>query len=230
MPIDIKPTGKSISLEELVKQQKPVSIAKMNISAPKKEENAEEPKENGEKKRDRFYLPVLYINDPTQWESKPLSERKHFTPEVAKDTCVGNCCGVEGLRAGCCQLDPDDIEHVLGPVDEDWIKKTIKWFKNKGISLTRHDIVIDFEEGKLIGRTFFNDHEVFKSPDSYPILRIQANGQRFACKFLNVYNGMCTIYPVRPGMCSSYLCAYVKSNFLVKTENHPNTYKKIDPK
>lgn len=180
-----------------------------------------------DKKRARFYLPVLRINDPTQWESKPLSERKHFTDDEAKKTCLGNCCGVEGLRAGCCQLDPDDIEHVLGPVDEDWIKKTIKWFRKKGINVTRHDIVIDYEEGKLIGQQFFHDHEVFKSPDSYPILRIQASGIRFACKFLNVHNGMCTIYEQRPNMCRDYYCGFVKANYLVRTHNHPNSYKKI---
>ena len=229
MPIDIKPSRKSLNLEDLMKQQKPVSFPKVNVSSKKNEEDDQDAL-TGEKKRDKFYLPVLYINDPTQWESKPLSERQHFTSDIAKKTCLGNCCGVEGLRAGCCQLDPEDLEHVLGPVDEDWIKKTIKWFRKKGINVTRHDIVIDYEEGKLIGRAFFNDHAVFKSPDSYPILRIQANGLRFSCKFLNVHNGMCTIYEQRPNMCRDYLCSYVKANFLVKTHNHPNTYKKVDNK
>lgn len=227
MPIDIKPTGKSISLEELLKKENPVSLPEKNISSKEIKEETEQTNKEQEKKYDRYYLPVLYINDQTQWESKPVSERKHFTPEVAKKTCLGNCCGVKGLRAACCQLDPEDLEHVLGPVDEQWIKKIIKWFKNKGINVTRHDIVIDYEEGKIIGRTFFNDHPVFKSPDSYPILRMQINGMRFCCKFLNVQNGMCTIYEQRPDMCRNYLCAYVKANFLVKTQNHPNTYKKI---
>lgn len=225
MPFEIKPTQKTISLDDLLKKSKPVTLPKVTSVAKSEAEEEENPEES--KKKAKFYLPVLYINDPTQWESKPLSKRKHFTDEVAKETCLGNCCNVKDLKAGCCQLDPDDIEHVLGPVDEDWIKRTIKWFKGKGINVTRHDIVIDYEEGKLIGRKFFNDHQVFKSPDSYPILRIQANGQRFACKFLNVHNGMCTIYEHRPNMCRDYLCAYVKANFLVRTHNHPNTYKKI---
>lgn len=226
MPLDIKPTGKTISLEDLLQKQKPVSLTKTSVSAPKPSIIPEEMDEN-DPRRNRFYLPVLHINKATEWESKPLSERKHFTPEVAKQTCVGSCCGHEGLKAGCCQLDPDDLEHVLGPVDEEWIKKAIKWFRGKGINVTRHDLVIDYEEGKLIGRTFFNDHDIFKQPDSYPILRIQANGIRFACKFLNVENGMCTIYEQRPKMCRDYLCEYVKSNFLIKTPDHPNTYQKV---
>lgn len=224
MPIDIKPTGKSLSFDDLIStvaKEKPIEREKKN---PKPQEDPDKP----QAKRDKYYLPVLYINDPTQWESKPSSERQHFTSEVAKATCLGNCCGVEGLAAGCCQLDPDDLEHVLGPVDEEWIKSTIKWFKKKGINVTRHDIVVDYEEGKLLGQTFFNDHAVFKSPDSYPFLRIQASGMRFACKFLNVHTGMCTIYEQRPNMCRDYLCQYIKKSFFVKTKEHPNTWAKID--
>lgn len=188
-----------------------------------------EPVPEDDKKTARFYLPVLRINDPSQWNSLPMSERVHFTDEQAKKTCVGTCCGVEGLKAACCQLDPDDIEHVLGPVNEEWIQKTIRWFKKKGINVTRHDIVIDYEEGKLIGQAHFRGpgSAVFQQPDSYPILRIQASGVRFACKFLNVSNGMCTIYEQRPDMCKDYYCGYVKATFTVRTKQHPNTYKKL---
>lgn len=246
MPLNIKPSNYSVSIEEMQaleekkKKEERASAtdarspnragmrAKATTSTLAAENNGQYDEEGGgQKKKDRFYLPVLYINDPTQWESKPLSERKHFTDDIAKDTCLGNCCNVEGLSAGCCQLDPDDMEHVLGPVDEEWIKATIKWFKKKDINVTRHDLVIDYEEGRLTGQRFFNDHEVFKRKDTYPILRIQASGIRFACKFLNVQTGKCTIYQQRPEMCRNYYCSYIKSNFLVKTQNHPNTYKKI---
>lgn len=235
MKLNIGSNQRSLTLEELSLLDKSKgksyetepsdkSIALVSKSLPPKEKD---PDDGTGYKRDRFYLPILNLNDPKQWESKPLSERKFFTDTVAKETCVGNCCGVEGLSAGCCQLDPDDIEHVLGPVDEVWIKKTIKWFNKKGLAYTRHDIVIDFEEGKLIGQTFFKDHPVFSRKETYPILRIQASGVRFACKFLNVLNGKCTIYLQRPDMCSRYLCSYVKTNFLVRGESHPNTYKKV---
>ena len=99
--------------------------------------------------------------------------------------------------------------------------------KKKGRPYTIHDIVIDFEEGKLTGKQFFNGHDVFKRKETYPILRIQASGTRFTCKFLNAYNGKCTIYKQRPSMCSDYLCTYVKTNFLVRGATHPNTYKKL---
>jgi len=181
--------------------------------------------------KDRFHLPVLHINDPTQWESQPLENRLRFTDEVAYKTCLGNCCGVEGLKAGCCQMDPDDMEHVLGPLDEGWIKATVEWLRKKGITATRSDVVIDFEEGKVIGERFFNGDRkaVFLSEESYPILRFQVIGPRFACKFLNPDNGKCTIYEQRPKMCRGYLCQYVKANFLVRTDpvNHPHTYTKF---
>lgn len=180
------------------------------------------------KKDNKYYLPVLYINDPTMWDSKPKSERRHFTDNVAMETCMSNCCGIPGVKNVCCQLDPDDLEHVLGPLDEKWIKKTIKWFKKRDLNVTREDIVIDEEEGRLIGESFFGGHDVFKSSESYPFMRIQVHGPRFACKFLNVKNGLCTIYEIRPDMCRDYLCQFVKKNFLIRTKSHPNTYKCID--
>jgi len=222
--IEIKSSGRTLDISSVLNSNEEVYE---NPIKEKKEKRTYEQKRES-KKEARYYLPVLYLNDPTQWESKPLSERKHFTDEVAKNTCLGNCCGHEGLKSGCCNLDPDDLEHVLGPIEEEWIKKTIKSFKTKGMSLGRHDLVIDLEEGKLIGSKFFNDHPVFNSPDSYPMLRIQANGVRFACKFLNVSSGMCTIYEQRPNMCRDYLCQYVRKNFLVRLSNSPNKYIKLE--
>lgn len=179
--------------------------------------------------KNRFHLPVLHINDPTQWPSQPLESRLHWTDKVAYNTCLGNCCGVEGLKAGCCHMDPYDMEHVLGPLDEEWIKKIVAWLRKRGIMATRADVVIDYEEGKIIGENFFNGERkaVFLSEDSYPILRFQVAGPRFACKFLNIDNGKCTIYEERPDMCRGYLCQYVRSHFLVKTPTKPNTYTKL---
>ena len=179
-----------------------------------------------ERKRNKFYLPVLYINDATMWPSLPVSERKNFTDQVAYDTCLGNCCGVKDLKGACCQLDPDNIEHVLGPVDEPWIKRIIKVLRKNGQTVSRRDIVIDLEEGKLIGDKFFHSHPVFHSPNSYPMLRFQVYGPRFACKFFNSVTAKCTIYEHRSDMCSSYLCNYVKTNFMIKTKDHPNRFVK----
>lgn len=186
--------------------------------------------QKGPAKSDRFHLPVLYLNDPTQWPSQPKENRIRFTDEVAYNTCLGNCCGVEGLKASCCQMDPDDMEHVLGPVDEEWIVDIVKWLRRKDISATRADVVIDFEEGRIIGEKFFNGERkaIFMSKDTYPILRFQVHGPRFACKFLSPVNGKCSIYQQRPEMCKKFLCQYVRSNFLIRTDpvNHPNTFTK----
>lgn len=176
----------------------------------------------------RFHLPVLYINDINQWPNKPKTEKRLLTDELAEKTCLSNCCGVEGLNSACCRLDPDDLEHVLGPLegkqrgiknpDERWVETIVRWFNKNGVKYKRSDIVIDFEEGKEIGLKFFNDHEIFRRKESYPMLRFQVDGPRFACKFLNNTNGKCTIYHMRPQMCRSYVCRFISSNFLVKNK------------
>lgn len=181
------------------------------------------------KKENRFYLPVVYLNHMDMHPPKPNSERQHWTDEKAMETCLGNCCGIPGAKSMCCRMSPDNLEHVLGPIDEKWIKKIVEWFNKRDIVVTRHDIVIDYEEGKLIGQNFFNGNAVFEKKDSYPIMRIQAEGPHFACKFLNNMTGKCNIYPMRPTpMCDTYLCGYVKSNFFVRSKEKPNTWAKID--
>ncbi len=186
-------------------------------------------KDNVEKEvsNNRFYLPVLHLNDSSSWPSKKNSERKHWTDEKAFETCVGNCCNVEGLKAACCQLDPDDLEHVLGPITEDDIKLIVQKLSKNGSTVKRSDVAIDYEEGKILGEKFFGNHKVFQDKKSYPMLRLQVNGPRFSCKFLSSETGKCGIYSHRPKMCKSYLCQFVQSNFLIRTKNNPNTFKKL---
>lgn len=212
---------RTISLEDLEKEE---SLTSQPQEVPSPSSSISPDELRALKKENKFYLPVLKINHHDMWPPKPRSERTHFTDKVAKETCLSNCCGVPGLKSACCRMDPNDLEHVLGPLDEDWISRIIKWFKKKDINVTRQDIVIDHEEGQIIGRNLFNGHPIFEDPKSYPILRFQVDGPRFACKFLNNQTGMCNIYEQRPGMCRTYLCSYVKSNFFVKTKERPNTW------
>lgn len=209
-------SGRTLTVEEIMEMNKDVVEASpINpITFEKDDDN-------------KWYLPRLNINDPAMWPPQPLDKRKHFTDKAAYETCLGNCCGVPGLKAGCCHLDPDDIEHVLGPLDQEWISSTIAWFRKQGIMFGRANFVVDFEEGCHIGDKFFNGHPVFKSKNSYPFLRFKVDGPRFSCIFLNEESGKCSIYEKRPPMCRNYLCSFVKSNFLVRTPEHPNTYKKI---
>lgn len=209
MELKINRTITLAELEELEKEAK-------------KKENKESKKIEG-----RFHLPVLYLNDPTQWEMASPENMRVFSPDISEKTCVGNCCGHEGLKSGCCHVDPTDLEHVLGPVDEKWIKRIIQWFSFKQIFFKREDIVIDYEEDKIIGEMFFRGHEIFSSKSSYPMLRWQVTGPRFACKFLSTVTGRCTIYAERPQMCEDYFCSYLKANFLLKTREHPNRYVKL---
>lgn len=217
---------KSLSIDEMMQLDKDSTSTKP-ITTDHKVSN----KETGEfAANEKYYLPVLNINHRQQWEPKPLSERKHFTDEVAMETCLGNCCGVEGLKGACCHLDPIDLEHVLGPVSEECIKDIIKFFRKKGLNYSRQDVVIDFEEGKIIGDTLFKDapnNQIFHEPKAYPILRFQALGPRYSCKFMNPQTYKCQIYEVRPKMCSTYYCNYITTNFLVKTKAHPNRWRKL---
>jgi len=210
-------TSRTISIEEL---------EAIEQTGKKTEKKREENRKKTSEKIDKFHLPVLRLNDATEWPSLPKEERKLLTDDLSTTTCVGNCCGINGLKSSCCKIDPYALEHLLGPVTETCIKNIIKHFKSKNIHYKREDIVIDYEEGKLIGQKFFNGHEVFNSASSYPILRFQISGPYFSCKFLSD-TGFCTIYHSRPTMCRDYLCEYILTNFLVKTKNHPNRYEKI---
>lgn len=212
--------GRVLSPEDFPSEDAPVSDA-----------NPQKKKEEGKERVGRFYLPVLNLNKPEHWDPLPAEERRHFTDHVAAETCLHNCCGYPGLKSACCTLDPSDLEHILGPVDEKWVKKMVKWSREHGQPLaTRADIVIDFEEGKVIGETHFGGHRIFKSPESYPMIRIQVMGPRFCCKFLNSTSGKCMIYEHRPDMCRNYYCGYVQTRFLVRTKAHPNRYVKMDGK
>ena len=111
-----------------------------------------------------------------------------------------------------------------------YVKDIVKWFRKKGLNFSRQDIVIDYEEGVVIGDTLFKDspnNAVFKDKKAYPFLRFQVLGPRYVCKFMNPTTYKCTIYEVRPNMCRTYYCGYVMSNFLVKTKNHPNRWQKV---
>jgi Fe-S-cluster containining protein len=177
--------------------------------------------------KNKYYIPTLYINDPTLWVPQPREKRRMFTSEVAEQTCLGNCCGVEGLKAACCYIDTNDLEHVLGPVEEEWIKNIIRWFNKKDIYYKRSNIVIDFDEGTYIGENFFNGHQVFQSRQSYPMMRMQVVGPRMACIFLNTETGRCTIYHQRSDMCVFYYCQYCKTNFSLKELEETKFLRKI---
>lgn len=183
----------------------------------------------------RFYLPVLYLNDKKQWSQKET--KTPFTNKVSEEVCLSKCCGVDGLKSACCILDLEHTEHVLGPVDEHWVAEMIKKSRSIHQKMTREDLVIDQEEGEIVGATFFNARKtseddveggskqnVWFDKRSYPMMRYQVFGGRLSCKFLNTKNGKCTIYENRPMMCKSYYCSYVEANFL--TNNVPKNKRK----
>jgi Fe-S-cluster containining protein len=216
LPLNIKKTIVKLTPEESseVKQQLENFETKDEVVIEKKLIN-------------KVHLPVLNLNRKEDWKSAPLSKRKHLTDEVAAKECMSNCCGYEGLAAGCCQLDPENLEHVLGAVTKEDISRILRKLKKVMPGIERSDIVIDKEEGMLIGRTFFNGHDVFNQDTSYPMLRFQAYENRFICKFLNPKTKRCGIYEFRPDMCKNFFCQYIKKNFLIRTKDNPNTYSKI---
>lgn len=208
---------KSIKIEDLEKLE-PIQDENYSVAPTEKLDKKEL---QALKKENKYYLPVLRLNDPAFWPEKKNSEKRHLTDAIAAETCLSNCCGHPGVKSACCRMDPDDLEHVLGPVDEKSIKRLIKWFAAKGITMKREDIVIDFEEGKIIGEKLFNGHQIFERKESYPIMRFQVEGPRYACKFLNQTTGHCSVYPVRPDpMCVTYYCRYIKANFHMNSKGY----------
>ena len=218
---------KKVDKDEILKPAFQPYESKTSETKNQTDTNQEEYKLPEKKVKNKFHLPVLNINKKDYWESQSVKDRKHFTNEVAAKTCLGNCCGYEGLSAGCCQLDLEDLEHVLGSVDEEDIKKLLLHLKKTQPGIKREDIVIDKEEGMLLGRKFFDDHPVFKEDQSYPMLRIQVFGPRFVCKFLSTKTFMCTVYNHRPQMCVDYYCNFIKANYLLRTKDKPNTWQKV---
>ena len=210
---------KTLSLDDLIKLDQEKSDNNGDITAHEEE---------GQDVDNKFYLPVLSMNESDFWPSLPKSQRSLLTKEKLRGVCTKSCCGHEGIYSGCCRFDPDDLENLPGPISEKWIKSFIKNAKKKGQILKREDIIIDFEEGQIIGNAFFGGNKLFKEKALYPILRFQAHGPRFACKFLNLNSGACSIYNQRPDKCKHYYCEYLKRNFLIKTDNSTNTYKMID--
>lgn len=184
---------------------------------------------NNEKKlRSKIHLPILYLNKEEEWKPAPLSERRHLTDKVAHEVCGSNCCGYKDLAAACCQISPENLEHILGAITKEDISRLLKQLKKSIPTIEKSDIVIEREEGMLIGKTFFEGHDIFNQKTSYPMLRFQIYENRFICKFLNPKTKQCTVYSARPDMCRDYFCRYIKSNFLVRTPSNPNIYKKVD--
>lgn len=227
----IKVERKKVETEEV----SPTTFIPFSAQLSKTESDTNNPtQESGENKEipkkkvlNKYHLPVLNINKPDYWPSLPLKDRRHLTDKVAVESCLGNCCGYEGLNAGCCQLDTEDLEHVLGSVSEEDIERLLKHLRKVLPGIKRDDIVMDIEEGKLFGRQFFNDHPVFKAEQSYPMMRLQSFGPRFVCKFLSLETFKCTVYNHRPDMCRGYYCQWMKSSFLIRTKDRPNTWQKI---
>jgi Fe-S-cluster containining protein len=116
---------------------------------------------------------------------------------------------------------------MLGPISEEDVKLIVKTLNKKGLRVSRNDIVMDIEEGRLVGAKFFEGNDIFKDPTAYPMLRMVASGNVFACKFLSANSGKCSIYEFRPQMCRDYYCQYVLTNFLLRTKQKQNTYLKI---
>lgn len=221
---NVKQTKRILSYEDLVKLDNSTNVDPIFVVETQKLPSGEgiASYENFVK-NDKYYLPRLNINNQ---DCYPQQEKlKYFTEKNAIETCTRNCCGIKGIKSACCILDPNDLEHVLGPLDEKWIKSIVRILRSKShINVDRNDVVIDYEEGMTMGKSLFNDNPVFKDPKAYPIMRIQTMGPRYICKFANPVSGMCGIYPHRPTMCSTYYCSYVKANYLIKIPGTQNTF------
>ena len=118
--------------------------------------------------------------------------------------CCEKCLGFNGNHGGCCQL--DDRDFIIGPVsDPDAFLLRIK-NKFPGVNIEWKDVFIDFEEGSKL----FPERSLYQNPNHYPSLRIDTNHVRKPCIFYNSTLKCCSVYDIRPDMCKSFSCDYLK--------------------
>ena len=119
--------------------------------------------------------------------------------------CSNKCYGVEGLDGSCCTIESRDW--IIGPHND--TKEFLERLSTKfGREVKYEDVFIDYEEGSKL----FPYKETWRTPSVYPALRVDTSNSRFPCIFYNTAMKACSIYEIRPSVCKSYECSYLKNN------------------
>ena len=126
---------------------------------------------------------------------------------ICQTQCKGNndyggdcCCVIDGW--------------ILGPVhDVDDFLERLR-LRYGRLFLTR-EIFYEFEEGAQL----FPDRERWQREEAYPALRINVHHPKNACMFFSSVKRGCSVYDIRPGICQSYECDYLKQKRNEEDEN-----------
>lgn len=130
--------------------------------------------------------------------------------ELITITCSQNCYGNEGYHGSCCRLENRD--YIIGPVHDpnEFLERINKRFNR---NFLYSEIFIEYEEGKQL----FPEKANWQNESAYPALRVNLSTSDKSCIFYNNHLRMCTVYELRPSICSAFLCDYLRH--LIQTKS-----------
>ncbi len=119
--------------------------------------------------------------------------------------CSFLCWGQDNYHGSCCSIENRDW--IIGPhLDTDEFVARLS--EKIGKEVSKESVFIYYEEGKNI----FPDRSVWQEPSSYPAIRLNFDTNKKSCIFYNNNLRFCSIYDIRPAICQSYKCEYLKEN------------------
>lgn len=141
--------------------------------------------------------------NPDKGEALHIPTTREAIDAVTLYTCQRNCYGTRGQAAGCCAIGQRDF--IIGPITDS--KAFLQRLEQKyGRKYSYDQVFIEYKEGKKL----FPDKSCWQNPNHYPALRVKIDiEQQYPCQFL-AENKLCSIYDVRPSICSAYQCDHLK--------------------
>lgn len=121
------------------------------------------------------------------------------------DICGDKCMGYDDNHGGCCTL--YDRDFIIGPhIDP---LNFLSRLENKfGRKIKYSEVFIDYEEGKNL----FPHLSYWQRKQSYPALRVNTQLNSKPCIFYNETVRRCSVYEIRPAICSNFQCEYLKKH------------------
>lgn len=127
-------------------------------------------------------------------------------------TCSRICYGIKGQAGICCTIGERD--YIIGPITD--TERFLKDLSDKlGEDVKFEDVFMEYEEGSKM----FPDKNHWQNPKNYPCMRVLPDKDRgYPCQLLSL-DMKCTVHSIKPDVCRTYLCDYLKNivNFLDET-------------
>jgi len=127
-------------------------------------------------------------------------------------TCSRMCYGIKDQSGICCTIGARD--YIIGPIN-DTGRFLADLSKKLGKKIEFADVFMEYEEGSAL----FPDKKCWQEPDNYPCMRVLPDEERgFPCQLLSL-DMKCTVHSIKPEVCRTYLCDYLKNvvNYLDET-------------